>query len=78
MAIITKISKSNEEYQMKNRLTNCEALYNDYLFNGEKYVRIQTFGSEDRKDKGKQSQVLHLNKETAIVLIQYLKNSFNL
>ena len=41
MAIITKITKTNN-YTMKGGLTFCEAHYNDYTYNGEKYVRIQT------------------------------------
>lgn len=77
MAIITKITKSNN-YTMKNGLTFCEAQYNDYIYDNVKYVRIQTFGSKQRLHKGKQSQVIHLNKETAKQLIDYLKNSFDL
>lgn len=77
MAIISKITKTNE-YTMRGGLTFCEAEYNDYTFNGEKYVRIQTFGSDERKEKGKQSQVIHLNKNTAAQLVDYLKDSFNL
>ena len=77
MAIITKIIKT-DNYTMKNGLTFCEAKYNDYTFEGEKYVRIQTFGSSERKEKGKQSQVIHLDKNTAKQLIEYLKNSFDL
>lgn len=77
MAIITKITKTNK-YPMRNSLTFCEAEYNDYTYLGEKYVRIQTFGSGDRQEKGKQSQVIHLNKETAKQLVEYLKISFDL
>lgn len=77
MAIIKKIKKTNN-YTMKNKLTFCEAEYNDYIYNGVKYVRIQTFGSSERQEKGKQSQVIHLNKKTAEQLIEYLKESFEI
>ena len=77
MAIITKLSKSNS-YNMKSGLTFCEAEYNEYIYNGKKYVRIQTFGSKERQEKGKQSQVIHLDKNTAVQLIEYLKASFDL
>ncbi len=77
MAIIKKITKISN-YKMKGRLTSCEAEYNDYTYNGVKYVRIQTFGSKDRKVKGKQSQVIHLNENTAKQLVEYLKNSFDI
>lgn len=76
MAIITKITKSNN-YTMKGGLTTCEAEYNDYTYDGVKYVRIQTFGSEDRQIKGKQSQVIHLNANTAKQLVEYLRSSFD-
>ena len=77
MAIITKISKTSN-YTMRGGLTFCEAEYNDYTYKGEKYVRIQTFGSNERQEKGKQSQVIHLDKNTAKQLVEYLKKSFNL
>ena len=76
MAIITKITKTNN-YTMKGGLTFCEAEYNDYIYDGVKYVRIQTFGSTHRQEKGKQSQVIHLDESTAKKLVEYLKNSFN-
>lgn len=77
MAVITKIIKTNN-YTMRSGLTFCEAQYNDYIYCGEKYVRIQTFGSSTRQEKGKQSQVIHLNKATAQQLVEHLKQSFNL
>ena len=77
MAIIKKIEKTNN-YNMKNSLTFCNAEYNEYYYNNEKFVRIQTFGSDDRKEKGKQSQVIHLNRDTAIQLVKLLSNSFNI
>lgn len=78
MAVITKISKNNNFYQVRGELTFCEAEYNDYTYLGEKYVRIQTFGSTQRQEKGKQSQVIHIDKNTAIQLVEYLKQSFKI
>ena len=78
MAVITKISKNNNFYQVRGELTFCEAEYNDYTYLGEKYVRIQTFGSSQRQDRGKQSQVIHIDKNTAIQLVEYLKQSFKI
>lgn len=77
MAIIKKIEKTNN-YNMKNSLTFCNAEYNEYYYNNEKFVRIQTFGSDERKEKGRQSQVIHLNRDTAIQLVKLLSNSFNI
>ena len=77
MAIISKITKTHN-YNMKGGVTFCEAEYNDYTYLGEKYVRIQTFGSNMRQERGKQSQVIHLNKDTARQLVEYLKQSFDI
>ena len=76
MAIIKKITKTGN-YIMKRKLTFCEAEYNDYIYDGVKYVRIQTFGSSSRQEKDKQSQVIHLDENTAKQLVEYLRNSFN-
>lgn len=73
---ITNITKSNN-YTMRGGLTFCDAEYNEYIYKGKKYVRLQTFGSNNRKVKGKQSQVIHLDENTAKQLVEYLKNSFN-
>jgi hypothetical protein len=77
MAVVTKITKSTN-YSMRGGLTFCEAEYNDYTYGGEKYVRIQTFGSNERQEKGKQSQVIHLDRNTAKQLVDYLKASFDI
>ncbi len=92
MAIITKIKHTND-YKMNKSLTECEAeyndfygktqreiqrLYNDFYIDGKKYVRIQTFGSDERQVKGKQSQVIHIDRNTAKQLVELLKNFFNL
>ena len=78
MAIISNIDKSNSNYHLRGELTYCEAMYNEYYDGGEKYVRLQTFGSDERQKIGKQSQVIHLNKTTAKQLVEYLKQSFNI
>ena len=78
MAVIKKLEKINNYYEMKGNLTTCEADYNEYVYKGEKFVRIQTFGSVYRKERGKQSQVLHINKEIAKQLVEYLTETFKL
>ena len=77
MAIITKITKIGN-YTMRGSLTFCEAKYNDYCYDGEKYVRIQTFCSKNRKEKGKQSQVINLDRTTAKALVELLQKSFDI
>ena len=78
MAIISKINKNNNNYTMKGELSFCEAEYYEYHYQNEKYVRIRTFGSDERQNKGKASQVIHLNHSTAEKLVELLKDSFDL
>lgn len=78
MAIISGITRSGNSYTMRGGLTYCEAEYNEYHYLGKKYVRIQTFGSAQRQEQGKQSQVIHLDKNTAKQLVEYLKQSFDI
>jgi hypothetical protein len=76
MALISRFIKqdaSNSRIQ-----SQVEAGYNDFIFSGERYARIQTFGSDNRKITGKQSQNIQLNKESAKQLIQLLNKTFDL
>ncbi len=45
---------------------------------GKKYFQIDTYGSEDRKMPNKISQSLQFDEETALYLINVIKNEFNL
>lgn len=78
MARIIKINKSQTDYSMRNDVTYCIAEYNHYTQQGERFVRLQTFGSNLRQDKGKQSQVLHIDKRIAEQLIEMLQDTFEL
>jgi hypothetical protein len=79
MAIITDFVKEEKEYPMRNEVSKCEAHYNRYSdTHGILMLRLQTFGSNQRKHKGKQSQVLHIGKEKAKELIEILKDTFDI
>lgn len=78
MAKIVEISISYNHYNMRDDVTSCTALYNEFMHNGEKYVRLQTFGSNNRQNKGNQSQVLHIDGKIAEQLIGLLQNTFEL
>jgi hypothetical protein len=41
-------------------------------------VRLQTFGSSVRQEKGKQSQDLHIDKKIAIELVKVLQDTFRI
>ncbi|BCR35708.1 hypothetical protein [Mariniplasma anaerobium] len=78
MARISKLNVTNEYYVARNGVTQCTAELNVYKNEGERLVRLQTFGSNSRQDKGKQSQVLHIDKEIAEELIKALQSAFDI
>ncbi len=64
--------------KVKNNITDVECIYNVDILKGEKFVAFSTFGSRGRKDSGKASQVLHINKESAKEIVEILKQEFGL
>jgi hypothetical protein len=77
MARIVELIESKEIYTSRIQ-TEVSAMYNEFYDNGEKFVRIQTFGSEERENKGKQSQNIQLNKNAAEKLVVLLKQTFSI
>ena len=70
MAKITKIYEKIETKSCK-QVTDVEmeiAKSDD-----NKYLILSTFGSSSRKEKGKASQIIHLDKETASDLVSILQ-----
>lgn len=78
MARIVKLNVTDEHYVTRNGVTECIAELNVYKHLGERLVRLQTFGSSVRQEKGKQSQVLHIDKNIAIELVKVLRETFNI
>ena len=78
MARISKLDITNEFYVTRSGVSECVAELNVYKHFGEPMVRLQTFGSNTRQEKGKQSQVLHIDKHIAIELVKALKESFDI
>ncbi|MGE6489648.1 hypothetical protein [Paenisporosarcina sp. NPDC076898] len=60
MALINKITKETRNAKLHNEV---EATYNIVTQNGETFIQINTFGSDDRAIKGKVSQSVQLSKE---------------
>jgi hypothetical protein len=54
------------------------ARYCEFNLHGERFVRIETFGSEDRVVTGIASQNIQFNREIAIDLVRLLRNTFNI
>lgn len=55
-----------------------KADYTVATYDGERFLRIQMYGSNSRQNVGKVSQTLHLNKSDAEELIKLLKNVFDI
>jgi hypothetical protein len=52
--------------------------YCSFTFNNEKYLQIDTYGSNDREFKDKISQSIQIDKEMAKKLINILQNEFEI
>lgn len=76
MAKIKEFTKGTGN--ISNRISEVECVYNVGLVNGEKYVSLSTFGSATRQNGGSASQVLHIDRESAVKIIDILSKEFNL
>ena len=73
MALI-KINNLDKIVKERNSIhKETSATYNVFKINSKLYFQIDTYGSEDRKEKGKVSQCLQLDRETGIELISIIK-----
>ena len=76
MAKIKEFTKGTGN--ISNRISEVECVYNVGLMNGEKYVSLSTFGSATRQNGGSASQVLHIDRKSAVKIIDILSKEFNL
>ena len=61
MALVNKMDKISRN--VRGLHEEVEATYNVFDSKGEKYVQINTYGSKDRKEKGKVSQTIQLSEK---------------
>ncbi len=54
-----------------------DASYSVFSSENTTYFQIDTYGSDSRKDKGKASQSIQIDKEMALELIVILQKEFN-
>ena len=54
------------------------ATYTPFEASGDKYLQIDTYGSDAREIPGKKSQSIQLNKESAAELVGILRREFDL
>lgn len=78
MALISKnnITKSDKERNSVHEVV--ESTYSVFEKYGEKFFQLDTYGSPDRKLKGKISQSIQLDKDSAEFLVKTLRNYFNI
>lgn len=60
MALISKLERVSRNSRIHEEV---EATYNIVNQGGEKYVQINTYGSNERKVKGQVSQTIQLSEE---------------
>lgn len=71
MAKIVKFIKGDGK--ISKRISEVQCYYNTGEVDGKKYVSLSTCGSDTRENRGKASQVLHIDKETAKEIVEILK-----
>lgn len=68
MALVNKFVQQNLEKDSKHTVVDCT--YTIIQSNGKKFLQIDTYGSNQRKIKGKKSQSIRFSEEA----ISQLKN----
>ena len=74
MALVTKLEKTEINARVHGKV---EADYNIVIKDGKKYLQINTYGSEHRKEN-KVSQTIQFNEESAKQLIKIIKNELGI
>ncbi len=73
MALVKKLEKIEKERNTVHDEVECTyTIFTDSA--GNKFLQIDTYGSVNRKFRGKVSQSLQFNKESAIELLNIIKS----
>ena len=73
MALIQSIEKENKNFRKQEP---AETTYCTSIIDGEILFQLNMYGSVNRRDTGKVSQVVQLTKESAAELIRLLNATF--
>lgn len=73
MALIQSIEKENKNFKKQEPV---ETTYSARIIDGEILFQLNMYGSVNRQDTGKVSQVIQLNKASATELIRLLNATF--
>lgn len=71
MAKVVKIIKNQKLKTTNKKFSEVEMAIS--FSDDNKYIIMETFGSINRQDKGKASQIIHLDKDMVNKLIEILK-----
>ena len=77
MAFISAFRRGNRD-TVKLQPTEVECHYSVGRSGGKLLLQLDTFGSKDRDNPGKQSQTLQMDEERARALIMLLRSEFKL
>ncbi len=75
MALVEKIEIDSKDRQSIHKPVECRA----FVINeaGEKYIQIDTYGSEGRQEVGKASQTIQFSREAAKQLKTIIENTYS-
>lgn len=77
MARVIKFERGNRA-SLKFQPTEVVCHYSSDTIGGRKLIQLDTFGSKERENPGKQSQTLQLDALQAEALIKILRDEFHL
>lgn len=75
MARVLHLEPEQKNFSLQEKT---RATFSTNFLDGEKYFQINTYGSSTRVNTKAPSQVIQINKKTAIELITLLKAVFNI
>jgi hypothetical protein len=75
MALVTAIERRDKDRQTVHGRTRClSSVFTDT--DGQLYVQLDTFGSDERQDRDKVSQSIQFNQEAAAQLKRLIEETF--
>ncbi len=74
MALVTQIMEVQKERQRVHEIVECSASVFDAA--GRRFLQLDTYGSADRKHKGKVSQALQFDHKGAEQLLRLIRQTF--
>lgn len=76
MALVKKLERVEKQRNSVHEEVECTyTIFTNSA--GDKYFQIDTYGSNNREIRGKVSQSIQLNKDSAIELLEIITKEFN-